>query len=120
MARKHPRIKLSTLTPGDPPPPIQRPGRYDWNAARKRLETNPGVWLLVFPDVSTGTFYYASRGRMTAFAGMGGWLESRIRDQKRKGSSAEGELWMRWEPDGWTEEDQARANAAAIAGEGQL
>jgi hypothetical protein len=120
MARKHPRVPLPTLTPGDPPPPLQRAGRHDWNHARQRLEDNPGVWIMVFPAVTTGTFHYASRGRLTAFIGMGGYLESRIRGQKPVGRSAEGELWMRWEPAGWTEEDQARANAAATAGEGQL
>lgn len=120
MARKPPRVPLPTLTPGDPPPPLQRAGRYDWNAARKRLEDNPGVWIMLFPAVSTGTFSYASRGRLTAFIGMGGFLESRLRDQKPVGPSSEGELWMRWEPAGWTEADQARANAAAMSGEGQL
>ena len=123
MARRYPRVKLPTRSPSDPPMSAKprAGGRYDWVGARKTLEDNPGVWLLMFNEpVSTGTYSHASRGKLVAFHGLGGYLESRLIDQEKVGTITEGSLWMRWEPEGWTEEDQARANAAAQAGEGQL
>ena len=51
---------------------------------------------------------------------MGGYLESSIRNQRPEGASRVGTLWLRWEPPGWTAEDQARVEAAAAAGEGQI
>lgn len=126
MARPNPRVKLSKATPGSPPPRAPRNvsrARYDWPDIRKRLENTPGLWILAYEDVSTGTYYYVSRGRLSYFEGMGGYLECTMRNKHPlpdKPTISEGELWLRWEPEGWTEEDQARAEALFKAGEGAL
>ena len=122
MARNFPRVKLPEHAAGEAPTPRRRSARYDWDDVRKRMEDHPGLWILADADVSTGMFTFVSRGRPAAFYGMGGHLECTMRDQKfREGTrTLAGELWVRWEPEGWTEEDQARAEALAEAGEGAL
>jgi hypothetical protein len=106
--------------PGSPPPRAPRPSKYDWEGIRTRLEQNPGLWLKAAEDVSTGVFSWVRQGKPQALHGMGGHLESSIRNQKETGTTRAGTLWLRWEPEGWTQADQARVEAAAAAGEGQL
>lgn len=102
------------------PPVSTAPTKYDWPAARRQLEDNPGLWVLVFDRFSSGMYSYVRRGGPKALAGMGGHLQLSLRNQKYEGPTKWGDLWLRWIPDGWTDEDQARAEAAHKAGEGVL
>jgi hypothetical protein len=52
--------------------------------------------------------------------GMGGQFQVSLRNQTLKGKTRYGSLWMRWIPEGWTDDDQKRIEAAAAAGEGVL
>lgn len=106
--------------PGSPPPRTPRPGKYDWDKIRAELEANAGLWVKVLDEVSTGVFSWVRAGKPLALSTMGGHLESSIRNQRPEGTTRVGSLWLRWEPPGWTAADQARVEAAAAAGEGQI
>jgi hypothetical protein len=112
-----------TLPPGtvalEPPRPKPRT-KYDWPAARQMLEDNPGLWVMVFTRFSTGMFSYVRRGGPEAFHGLGGQLQVSLRNQEYEGASKFGNLWLRWIPEGWTDDDQKRVEEAHAAGEGVL
>jgi hypothetical protein len=97
-----------------------RPTKYDWVGARKLLEENPGMWVLVFNDFSSGMYAFARRGGPGSMHGMGGHFQVSLRNQKVKDKTSYGSLWMRWIPEGWTDEHQRIAEATAAAGEGSL
>lgn len=97
-----------------------RPTKYDWAGARRLLEENPGLWVLVFNDFSAGMYAFARRGGPAVMHGMGGQFQVSLRNQTLKGKTRYGSLWMRWIPEGWTDDDQKRVEAAAAAGEGVL
>lgn len=94
--------------------------KYDWEGARRMLEDNPGLWVMVFDSFSSGMYSYVRRGGPVALAGMGGHLQISLRNQELVGKTKFGNLWLRWIPEDWTDEDQARAEAAHKAGEGVL
>lgn len=102
------------------PPRTPPKTKYDWPGARKMIENNPGLWVLVFDRFSTGMYSYVRRGGPEAFHGLGGHLQVSLRNQEYDGTSKFGNLWLRWVPEGWTDEDQARAEAAHADGEGVL
>jgi hypothetical protein len=97
-----------------------RPTRYDWEGARKMLEKSPGLWVLVFNDFSAGMYSFARRGGPAAMHGMGGQFQVSLRNQRLKGKTRYGSLWMRWIPEDWTDEHQRIVEATAEQGEGQL
>lgn len=97
-----------------------RPTKYDWSGARRMLEENPGLWVLVFNDFSAGMYAFARRGGPAVMHGMGGQFQVSLRNQTLKGKTRYGSLWMRWIPEDWTDDDQKRVEAAAEAGEGVL
>lgn len=117
---RNPMIPIPPGTVALSPPKPQVRTKYDYSAARKLLEDNPGLWVLVFKKFSTGMFTYVRQGRPEAFHGMGGHMQVSLRNQVSQGPSRWGDLWLRWVPEGWTADDQARAEAAHAAGEGVL
>lgn len=119
-ARK-PRVKVPPVgTVASSPAPSTRPTKYDWVGARKLLEDNPGLWVVVFNDFSAGMYAFARRGGPAVMHGMGGEFQVSLRNQTLKGKTRYGSLWMRWIPEGWTEDDQKRVEAASAAGEGVI
>jgi hypothetical protein len=94
-----------------------RPYFYDWDGCAKLLEANPGLWVLLLNDVNTGLYSYSKKNLPPALAALGGELKMRLLNQKTIGRSRKGELWGHWTPTGWTEDDQARAEASVEAGE---
>lgn len=107
---------------GELPPRAPGPTKFDWAGVRAELEKNPGLWIKALDEVPTGIYTYVRRGKNLAFYGMGGYLEASLPNQRQIDGERgkRGTLWLRWEPEGWTEQDQARAEAAAAAGEGQI
>lgn len=96
--------------------------KYDWDGVRTLLEANPGLWVLALQEMSSGMYSYVRRGGPDAFVGMGGHMQVSLRGQ-RDSETAKGkigDLWLRWFPEGWTPDDQARVEAAHEAGEGVL
>lgn len=120
---RQPTIDLPVGTVGLSPIGRPRPTKYDWDGARALMEANPGLWVLGLRDASTGIYTWVRRGKVQAFIGMGGQLQISLRNQRPKAEgspSRVGDLWLRWTPAGWTDLDQARAEAAHAAGEGGL
>lgn len=113
----------------EPPTRKPTPQKYDWAAIREQLEANPGLWLQIGGEFSTGQYSYVRAGKPLAFQGMGGQLEITLRNQRprtpkrgeAKGKGRVGDLWLRWTPEAWTEDDQARVDAlhtpAPVTGE---
>ncbi len=85
-------------------------GKHDWQEVVERLRANPGRWILADVNVSTSTVWRAGKGGIAALNRLGGSVESRHRDTHMedgaRGTSRYGDMWLRWTPDGWTEEDQ--------------
>jgi hypothetical protein len=121
--KKFVRNPMIAIPPGtvalEPPKPKPRT-KYDWPAARQLLEDNPGLWVLVFNRFTTGMFSYVRRGGPEAFHGLGGHMQVSLRNQEYDGPTKFGDLWLRWVPEGWTDDDQRRAEEAHKAGEGVL
>jgi hypothetical protein len=117
-SRYSPTIKLGagTIAAGSPPTK-RRPTKYDWDGARTLLEANPGLWILVFDEFTSGMYSFLREGGPVALQEMGGNLQLSLRDQWMVEKTKYGKLWLRWTPEDWTEEDQARAEAALQAGE---
>lgn len=116
---RNPTVALPGTVALEPPKPRPKT-KYDWPAARQLLEDNPGLWVLVFNRFSTGMFSYVRRGGPEAFHGLGGHLQVSLRNQEYEGTSKFGNLWLRWVPEGWTDDDQARAEEAHKGGEAVL
>lgn len=116
--RYTPTIKLGagTIAAGSPPTK-RRPTKYDWDGARKLLEDNPGLWVLVFDQFTSGMYTFLRQGGPVVLQEMGGDLQLSLRDQHMIERTKYGKLWLRWTPEGWTEEDQARAEAAVTSDE---
>jgi hypothetical protein len=116
----NPTVQLTRGTVATSPVAKPRPTKYDWETARDLLESNPGLWVLTFNNFSSGMFSYARRGGPAALRELGGDLQLSLRNQVMVGKTKFGTLWARWTPEGWTEDDQAAAEAAHAAGEGVL
>lgn len=119
--RYTPTIKLGagTVVAGAPPTK-RRPTKYDWDGARTLLEGNPGLWVLVFDQFTSGMYTFLRDGGPVALQEMGGNLQLSLRDQHMVEKTKYGKLWLRWTPEDWTDEDQARAEAAHDANEAVL
>lgn len=102
------------------PPQRKRPLKYDWPTAVRLMQANPGQWVLVFKKFSTGMYSYVRKGGPPMLREIGGTLELSLTNQKVTGGTKAGELWVRWTPDNWTEQDQALSDAAREAGEGTI
>lgn len=118
--RYNPTIKLGAGTVASTPPTKRRPTKYDWDGARALLEKNPGLWVLVFDRFTSGMYTFLRDGGPAAIQEMGGSLQLSLREQVAEGKSKHGKLWLRWTPDLWTDEDQARAEASIPGGEAAL
>ncbi len=98
--------------------------RYDWPAVRALMEAHPGLWVKALEGLSSGMYSYVRRGGPTAFHGMGGHMQVSLRNQhpnpNKDAKGKVGDLWVRWIPEGWTDQDQARAEATVAAGEGVI
>lgn len=116
--RYNPTIKLGTVMVT--PPTKRRPTKYDWDGARALLEANPGLWVLVFDKFTSGMYTFLREGGPVVLQEMGGSLQLSLRDQELIGKTKYGKLWLRHTPDGWTDQDQAAAEAAHEAGEAVL
>lgn len=123
------RYTPTTSLAGDTPTPgtvmsslptKRRATKYDWDTARANLEANPGLWVLVFEKFTSGMYTFLREGGPVVIREMGGNLQMSLRDQELIGRTKTGKLWLRWTPEDWTEQDQAAAEAAHAAGEGQL
>lgn len=108
----NPVINLPTGTVSLVPRGKRRPTKYDWDGARALLEDNPGLWVLALKGVSSGMYSHVRKGCPPGFDGMGGQLSLSLRNQELIGRTKFGDLWLRWTPEDWTEEDQARVEAA--------
>lgn len=118
--RYTPTIALGAGTVSTTPPTKRRPTKYDWDGARVLLEANPGLWVLVFDEFTSGMYTFLRQGGPLVLQEMGGNLQLSLRDQHLVDKTKYGKLWLRWTPEGWTEQDQAAAEAAHQAGEAQL
>jgi hypothetical protein len=116
----NPTIDLPAGTVGLTPQGKRRPTKYDWDSVRDLLEANPGLWVLTLKDVSSGMYSWVRKRYPPGFEGMGGQMQISLRNQQMIGKTKYGDLWLRWIPEGWTDEDQARAEAALDSGEGAL
>jgi hypothetical protein len=119
-ARYSPSISLASGAVSDEPPRKRRPTKYDWDGARVLLEANPGLWVEVFDRFTSGMYTFLRQGGPAVLREMGGDLQLSLRNQELIEKTKYGTLYLRWTPEGWTEQDQARAEAALAAGEGQL
>lgn len=92
------------------PPKRYVKGKHDWQSVVVRLLANPGRWILADSDVSTSTAWRAGKGGIAALNRIGGKVESRHRDTRledgARGTSRYGDLWLRWTPDNWTDDEQ--------------
>jgi hypothetical protein len=120
VSRYSPTIALGAATVSTAPPTKRRATKYDWDGARVVLEANPGLWVQVFDKFTSGMYTFLRRGGPVALQEMGGNLQMSLRNQYLVNKTKYGTLYLRWTPDGWTAEDQARAEAALAAGEGQI
>ena len=112
-----PTIAIDLPGPTNAPPSARRgTPKHDWENVIVRLRDRPGQWQLAFSDFTTGMFSYLRDGRVKTLEPLGGRLHMTM---KRQQANA-GDLWLMWTPDGWTETDQARVDAAVAAGEGVL
>jgi len=107
----------------DTPEPIgrPRPTKWDWAGCRRTLENNPGTWVLVFKDFTSGMFSWVRAGKgPSTFNGMGGTLQMSLKNSVIVGRTQQGDLWLKWTPADWTERDVESARAAAADGEAVL
>lgn len=120
------RTELTTPAPalvqGLPNRTGRRRRKHDWEQVRSLLETHPGVWLLAVSDMSSAAVDWGRKAKPQSFAGWKGWLDSR---RYKIHPASEGiperfDLWLRWVPPDWTDEDVARAQAEHEQGEGVL
>lgn len=119
-SRSNPTITLSAGGVSTVPPTKRRPTKYDWDGARNLLEANPGLWVQVFDRFTSGMYTFLRQGGPIILQEMGGELQLSLRNQELVGKTKYGTLYLRWTPEGWTETDQAAAEAALAAGEGQI
>ncbi len=99
------------------PGTVRRPRRYDWDAIADQLRENPGVWIKAAENISGGMFSYLRQNKIASL-----WLGGTLDATRRNTSMADqrGALWLRWQPEGWTEADQDRVDEQVAAGEGVL
>lgn len=95
----------------------RRPRVHDWDAIATQLRENPGVWIKAVEKASGGLFNYVRQNRVRALW-LGGTLDATRRDTSM--ADQRGTLWLRWQPEGWTQADQDAVDAAIEAGEGVL
>jgi hypothetical protein len=112
----NPPAPAKANSPGEPGT-TRRPRRHDWDSIAAELRENPGVWLKAAENFSGGMFSYLRQNKIPSLW-MGGTLEATRRDTST--ASQRGTLWLRWQPDGWTEADQDRVDEQVAAGEGVL
>jgi len=99
-------------------PPRKRPvrGKHDWQSVASRLSDTPGRWILAQQDVSTSMAWRAGNGQIAALNVLRGRIEYRHRDTAfvtgDRGTTRYGDLWLRWVPDGWAEDQQVAADIA--------
>lgn len=116
-----PTINLPAGTTAGEPIGKPRPTRWDWVGARAQLEANPGVWVLVFKDFTSGMFSWVRRGDgPSTFNGMGGQLQMSLKNTRVVGKTQKGDLWLKHTPADWTTDDVERARAATADGEAVL
>jgi hypothetical protein len=115
--RYTPTIALGAGTVSATPPTKRRPTKYDWDGARALLEKNPGLWVQVFDRFTSGMYTFLRQGGPVVLQEMGGNLQLSLRDQELVGKTKYGTLWLRWTPEAWSDEDQARAEASIATGE---
>jgi len=118
--RYTPTIALGAGTVATAPQHKRRPTKYDWDGAVELLTANPGLWVQVFDKFTSGMYTFLREGGPEALRVMGGSLQMSLREQEKIGKTKYGKLWLRWTPEGWTQDDQARAEAAHASGEGAL
>lgn len=99
-------------------PPRKRPvrGKHDWYDVARRLSDTPGRWILADHDVSTSMAWRAGNDQIAPLRDLRGRIEYAHRDTAfvtgNRGTSRYGDLWLRWVPEGWTEEAQQAADIA--------
>jgi hypothetical protein len=116
-----PTINLPPASATPEPIGKPRPTKWDWVGCRATLESNPGTWVLVFHDFTSGMFSWVRSGKgPSAFNGMGGTLQMSLKNTELIGRTQFGDLWLKWTPADWSTADVERARAAADAGEAVL
>lgn len=93
------------------PPPRRRrsDSRHNWDVIAASLREEPAAWVLAASGVSNTMAWRAGRGDIAALRALGGQVHSHHRDtyteQGASGSTRYGDLWLKWTPEGWTEDD---------------